>query len=130
MKHFRLKFNHGVEIGARLAYLGHFRRTNDKKIFQIACEEFEHQQTLRKILQTFGEETSGPIDATFAIIGHLIFHLCAVSPHFMLNFVAMSLEAFAVFSYNGLSTTYPKYKSTFQEMAKTEEKHRLYFKGL
>jgi rubrerythrin len=130
MKHFRLKFNHGVEIGARLAYLGHYIRTGDKKILQIAAEEFEHQQDLRKILQDFGEETCFSIDTSFALIGRVIFHLCAISPRFMLNFVAMALEAFAVFSYNNLSKAYPRYYETFQKMSRAEEEHRIYFKGL
>ena len=39
MKHFLLKFNHGVEIGAYLAYIGHFKRTNEARMVGTETNE-------------------------------------------------------------------------------------------
>lgn len=128
MKHFLLKFNHGVEIGARLAYLGHYDATGDRKIKKIASEEFEHREVLRQILAYYGETPSRIINFLFTFVGSTIGNLCLFCPFFMLDFVARTMETFAVINYSYLATLYPDYSSTFREMAKTELAHETYFK--
>jgi rubrerythrin len=130
MKHFYLKFNHGVEIGARLAYLGHYKRTKDRNVLNIANEELVHQQTLKKILRFHGELPSKPIDVAFSLIGNTVSLLCRISPRFMLNFVASTLETFAIFSYGYLAVVYPIFRENFLLMAKAERQHERYFKAL
>lgn len=128
MKHFGLKFNHGVEIGAELAYKGHFRRTKDPKIYFIALDELGHQKDLRKMLEYYGEEPSKAIDSTFRFIGTIIYWLCQISPKFLLNYVARSLEIFAVFSYANLAIRYNDFRYSFLKMAEKELEHENYFK--
>jgi rubrerythrin len=128
MNHFLLKFNHGVEIGARLAYLGHYKRTKDQGILAIADEELEHREALVQILKYYGEDTCKPIDSAFTAIGNTIHALCQVSPIFMLNFVARSMELFAVVNYSYLSKTYSDFPYTFAHMARAEQRHKQYFR--
>lgn len=127
MKHFMLKFNHGVEIGAKLAYYGHFRRTGEAGIYKIIQEERIHQQHLYDILKSFNEKPSDAIDTTFVIIGNIISYLCKFCPLFMLDFVARTMEKFAVFNYKSLAKKYPKYQSVFEEMVSCEQRHDHYF---
>lgn len=127
MKHFLLKFNHGVEIGANLAYLGHYRRTLDQKVLDIAQDEVEHMKILENILSSYGEKNSAIIDCLFSIVGYSIYWACQISPKFALNFVASSMEIFAIGNYGYLSIVYPDLSATFQEMAKKEFEHRKYF---
>ena len=127
MKHFGLKFNHGVEIGAELAYQGHFKRTKDPNIHSIAIDELGHQKALEKMLNYYGEKPSKAIDATFRIIGTVIYWMCQVSPKFLLNYVAKSLEVFAVISYANLAIRYPDFKYTLLRMAEKELEHEKYF---
>ena len=127
MKHFLLKFNHGVEIGAYLAYVGHFKRTNDPKVQAIANEELEHREELCLTLKYYGELPNPTIDRCFTVIGKTIQLLCAVSPKFMLNFVATSMELFAVVNYSYLSVLYNDFHYSFKKMAETEMQHQKYF---
>lgn len=127
MKHFGLKFSHGVEIGARLAYLGHYKRTRDQKILEIADDELVHRKELLKILENYSHKNSKLIDGVFYFIGGIIFLLCQVSPNFLLDFIARLLEKFAVFSYSSLANKYPNEKNMLIEMARKEEEHEKYF---
>jgi rubrerythrin len=127
MKHFLLKFNHGVEIGARLAYLGHAKRTGDLEIQKIADEEEEHRITLFCILQDYNERPSYFIDSVFTIIGGTVGLFCKVCPLFTLNWVARTMETFAIFNYINLSKKYPEYTNVLGCMAFAEEKHKRYF---
>jgi len=129
MKHFALKFNHGVEIGANLAYVGHYARTKDNYIRLIASEEIGHREELVAMLTQLGEKPSPIINMIFQFIGNIILKLCAVSPKFLLNIVAQSLEIFAVFSYRRLAKKYPEFADTLNEMADTEQEHENYFKN-
>lgn len=127
MKHFLLKFNHGVEIGARSAYLGHWIRTNDPMVFEIANEELEHRTTLRFMLLELGHKPSPAIDWVFRRIGNVIYRACAWAPIWSLDLVARSMEIFAVFNYTRLARMYPKYSSSLRRMALAEDRHRRYF---
>lgn len=127
MKHALLKFNHGVEIGAYLAYVGHFKRTNDPKVQVIANEELEHREELRLTLKYYGEVPNPVIDRFFTIVGTCIQIACKFSPRFMLNFVATSMELFAVVNYSYLSVLYNDFHYSFKRMAETEMQHQKYF---
>lgn len=72
MKHFMLKFNAGVEIGARLAYEGHYARTKQDRIYEIIKEEIVHRKELEAILHIQNERPSLIIDFSFIIIGNVI----------------------------------------------------------
>lgn len=128
MKHFLLKFNHGVEIGARLAYLGHYARTGDKNIFCIANDELNHKQNLEIILRHYDSKPSRFIDGFFTIVGKTIQYLCHVSPLSLLDFIARTMETFAISNYSSLAERYPTFKVCLVEMGLREIKHREYFK--
>lgn len=128
MNHFWLKFNHGVEIGAELAYRGHFKRTGDFAIQDIAIDELRHQKKLELILEHYNEKPSLIIDMMFYVIGSVIQALCLISPKFLLNLVAKSLEIFAVVSYANLAIRYSEFRHILIEMADNELSHELYFK--
>lgn len=125
--HWLLKFNHGVEIGARLAYLGHFERTKDPKIQLIIYDEEMHKIYLELVLSEYGEKPSKLIDGAFKLVGSLIRHACKYCPIWSLNFVARAMEAFAVVSYVKLSKLYPERRDAFGAMAMVEENHGKYF---
>lgn len=128
MKHFLLKFNHGVEIGAIEAYIGHYKRTKDINILIIANEELEHKLQLCKILDFYDEKPSKIIDFIFKVIGFIIRQLCQLCPIFMLDYVAQIMELFAVVNYVKLSIIYPEFSDIFLKTAKAELTHKLYFK--
>lgn len=127
MRHFALKFNHGVEIGAMCAYLGHFQRTGDPKILRIARDEKDHQRLLAGILRDLNSSPSLLINGIFYLIGHCIFHACKIAPLSSLNWVARTLEIFAVSTYEKLAVQYPTHSWTLLDMAEKEEEHRKYF---
>lgn len=127
MRHFLLKFNHGVEIGARLAYIGHFERTGEAGIHTIIQEELEHRQFLKTLIQYQGEVTSPVIDGLFTLVGNWIRVACRYCPLWSLDLVARSMEAFAVFNYIKLARMYPSFAPTFAMMAASEARHGRYF---
>lgn len=125
-----LKFTHGVEVGAHQAYLGHYSRTGDINVKNIAADELEHQRLIKRILKTHRTSTSILFDAPFWVVGNLVAVMCLISPKFLLNRVASLLEKFAVFSYDKLADRFPAYRSNFLEMAEKELEHELYFSKL
>lgn len=128
MKHFLLKFNHGVEIGARLAYIGHFKRTKDSKINFIAYDELRHRHHLEQILKYYDQEPNPIIDAIFWSIGGCIGWACQYSPLWSLNWVARIMELFAISNYVKLATVYPAWNLTLYSMAANEKDHEEYFR--
>lgn len=128
MKHWILKFNYAVEIGAHLAYVGHYKVTRDPMIRQISRDELAHRGNLRRLLKTFGEKPSPTLNAIFGFIGKNIQRACHYSPGFLLDLVARSMEVFAIFSYGLCAKLYPEQRLMFQLMVYSEEKHKNYFK--
>lgn len=128
MKCFFIKFNHGVEIGAYMAYVGHHQVTQDPNIAQICKDELEHRQQLKDILSYYNQKPSKIIDGVFFGIGWTIQRLCHYSPKFMLDRVARLLEMFAVFNYKRLAERYPTFWTEFTIMGWTEDRHAEYFK--
>lgn len=127
MKHILLKFNYAVEIGARLAYLGHYKVTNDENIKQIADEELAHREAVKWVLKQYDEKPFFLFNWIFYFIGNIIQLACYFSPRFMLDYVARSMELFAVFNYKKLGLIYPDYYELFKYLEDAEEQHRLYF---
>jgi rubrerythrin len=127
MKHLLIKFNHGVEIGARLAYLGHYERTKDPLILKIADEEREHMIFLENILSMLGEKPTWLFDLPFTVVGKTVGWLCKFAPIFTLDFVARTMELFAIINYDYLARLYPDLEVHFSTMALVEEKHKEYF---
>ena len=130
MKYFRhilLRFTHAVEIGAYLAYTGHFKRTGEAGIYKIMTEEKEHREMIVTILTHHNREPFILFDLFFFIVGTTIQQLCRIAPVRCLDFVARIMEMFAVVSYNALAQLYPNYSNTFHQMADTEGRHESYF---
>lgn len=123
-----MQFNHGVEIGAHLAYVGHAKRTNDPNIERIAKEEEEHRQILGYELACINVRSSAVIDTFFRCVGTTVGFLCKICPLSWLNFVARSMEIFAIFSYEHLAEAYPARADLFLKMAAVEREHEEYFK--
>lgn len=127
MNHFMLKFNHGVEIGARLAYIGHYERTKESGIKHIIFEEEQHRDMLLRILHKYGERSNKHIDGFFTKVGSTIGSLCKFMPRWSLDYVARTMETFAIFNYGYLAVRYPLYQHTFLDMARSEARHEEYF---
>ncbi len=127
MKHIMLKFNHGVELGAFLAYKGHFKRTAEASVHSIMLEELEHRDTIRSILLSLKDKPFPPFDAFFFVVGHIIMALCRVAPIWSLDLVARIMEAFAVFNHSKLAKVYPEHSTTFINMVNAELRHQYYF---
>lgn len=127
MKLLMLKFTYGVEVGAHLAYLGHYTRTKDLKVLSIAYDEDLHKKQIAIILRNHKTKPSLLINSVFFIIGNIVRYLCYISPKFLLNKVATTLELFAVFSYKELAKRFPDYKKVLEEMEETEQAHANYF---
>lgn len=130
MKHFLLKFNYGVELGAFLAYSGHYERTKEQKIQEIAAKELEHMAILGRMIEELAEEPSWVVLSFFGAIGGLIKSLCRYCPIWSLDLVARIMEAFAVFNYKKLAKIYPAWYNTFTQMAEEEEAHEQHFKRI
>lgn len=128
MKHFLLKFNHGVEIGAYLAYIGHVNRTGSVHILKIAQEEMDHMLVLESILEEFNDAPNPIIDFVFRLIGTGVYLACQFMPLFTLNWVARTMEMFAVFNYLKLASKYPEKATVFKSMALAESLHEEYFR--
>lgn len=128
MKHFLLKFNHGVEIGAYLAYVGHARRTKSRKVHDISLDELRHRGELKRILNELGHAPNPFINGCFTLVGKMIQTLCKFSPLWSLDLVARTMEMFAIFNYEKLAKKYPKYGFEFRRMAKAEKDHEEYFR--
>jgi hypothetical protein len=128
MKQFGLKFNHGVEIGAYHAYIGHWRRTKDTKVLLIAMDEMAHKHKIEAMLESYGESPSRIIDFIFFNIGKTVGLFCKFSPIFMLDFVARTLEQFAFISYDYLAQKNLDFQVELCKMADKELEHEQYFR--
>ena len=129
MKWWKVKFTYSVELGASLAYKGHFKRTGDCNIRNIFQDELDHRSFLGCLMFENGQEPNKIIDAIFLAIGTIVSVLCIISPLFLLNKIAYLLEIFAIYSYYDLAKEFPVYETQFLVMAMTEERHRDYFKS-
>lgn len=127
---FPLQLNHGIEIGAALAYKGHYERTKDIMIKHIMIDELYHQIELLIILKHYKSRPCKIINSIFFIIGHIIKYLCKFNNERLMNKIAQFLEVFAVWSYSKLSHRYKSARVVLERMGRKELKHENYFKGL
>ena len=125
---FLVKFNHAIELGAFRAYNGHYARTGDDRIKSIAHDELEHRIILDHIIYQSGSKPSRFLNWLIGGIGNIVGRFCKYAPLWSLDFVAKTLEIFAVYSYTKLADRCEKYRPEFLEMAETEKKHEEYFK--
>ena len=127
MKLTLLKLSYAIEIGAYLAYIGHYKRSNDFRVKCIALEELRHMIMIRDILQDHNTTPSKFFNSVFFVIGMIIKHLCRITPKRLLNLVAGVLEIFNVVNYNYLGRKFPDHYYEFTEMAECEYEHEVYF---
>lgn len=125
-----LKFCYGVEIGAYLAYQGHYAATGDKNVRRIAREELKHMVMIRHILNCYHHQPNKYINFFFLVVGHTVRVMCKVTPKPMLSLVAGILEKFNVVSYSKMAEYYPLFKDEFAEMQANEQEHEDYFLGV
>lgn len=116
-----------MEIGAQLAYEGHYKVTKDKHVKKISEDEIRHQMILLDMLRERKSSPNHLLNLLFIIIGNIIKELCSYFPKFMLNKVANIMELFNIFSYSQMAKIFPEYRETFLEMQKNEEEHSKYF---
>ena len=124
-----LQLSYAIEIGAELAYLGHYIRTRDSNIYKISNDEFKHQKELKRMLKLVNCSPNTLFNFIFSVIGIFIFILCQISPKFLLNKVALFLEIFAINNYNYIGNRMPFFKKELVKMAKVENEHKEYFNG-
>lgn len=122
-----LKFCFGVEIGAYLAYKGHYAATQDKNVRRIAREELKHMVMIRHILKCYGHQPNKFVNLAFLLIGHTVRLTCKITPKPMLSLVAGVLEKFNVVTYTKMAELFPLFKPEFIEMQDNEQEHEDYF---
>lgn len=125
-----LKYMAAVEIGAYLAYMGHYRRTKDENILLIAFDELEHLNELYRILKSQNSDKSHVLNSIMEFIGTTTGKLCQVCPIWSLNWVASLLEKINVLNYGTVAKLYPTEKKTFLRLLEAEREHDRYFSGL
>src|SRR5262245_8650688 len=89
---FLLQFCYALEIGAYLAYTGHYDVTLDNEVKRIAKEELRHMVYLKWMLINEGTKPDPLLNVMFLLIGYTIKYLCHVFPVSMLDSVACSME--------------------------------------
>jgi len=125
-----LKLFYAIEIGAYLAYKGHYEASGNVEIRRISKEELKHMILLKNILDMYGETPNIILNVIFLVIGYNIRLLCKIIPKFLLNRVAESLEVINVINYEYAAKQFPIFKDTFIEMQENEKEHEMYFKSL
>ena len=130
MKLFLLKICYSIEIGAYLAYTGHFAVTGDKEIRRISREELRHMVLIDRVLKAYKATPNKLFNTLFLLIGTTVKYSCYISPKIGLNLVASLLEKFNVVSYNYMADKFPEYKDLFIEMQENEHEHEIYFASL
>lgn len=129
MKHFLIKLNHAIEIGAYEAYSGHYARTLDVNILAIMCDEKNHRRYLKSHLLELNQTSNFLMDSVFYLIGSTISFLCYFCPIRSLNYVANIMEIVATVNYDKLAELYPDKAFTYREMSLHEKEHGEYFKN-
>lgn len=127
IRHLLLKFCYGVEIGAHLAYVGHYGATKDIQVRRIANEELRHMIEIKRVLNKYDQKPNLLFNAVFKAVGTSIKYLCYVSPDILLDYVAQIMEKFAIFSYSLMAELYPEHANIFLNMENNERIHELYF---
>jgi rubrerythrin len=126
MKFIFLRFCYGVEIGAYLAYVGHYEASGDRFIKSIKRDELRHMVMIKRVLAAHGRKPSLLFNIPFLIIGNIIRLTCKITPLVLLDGVAQIMEVFNIISYDIMAKSFPKYKQLFNEMEQNEKDHEIY----
>lgn len=126
----KLKLAYAIEIGAYLAYTGHYKRSKKKDVLSVARDELIHMIVLKRILAKHNDSPSRVFNMMFLVIGHFIKLACAICPIELLDRIAGIMEVFNVGNYHKLAFEFPKYARVLHNMAFCEYRHELYFKGV
>jgi len=129
MKIYMLKIFYAIEIGAYLAYMGHYKVSGDKEVRRIAREELRHMIVLKRLLKHYKQKPDSRFNGVFFVIGTTIRHLCRIFPGKALNIVAAFLERINVVNYRYAAKKFPHFAFVFDAMQENEEEHERYFKG-
>ena len=130
MKLLLLKLSYAIEIGAYLAYTGHYKVTNDKEIRRIAREELRHMVMIKRILASYNTTPNKLFNLKFLAVGNTIKYSCYILPKWFLNWGAGLLEILNVVNYNHMAKMFPEFEKEFKEMQRNEEEHEQYFKSI
>lgn len=116
-----------MEIGAYLAYVGHYARSKDAVVKKIKREELTHMVEIKKILDQNGKAPSKILNGIFFVIGKLICGTCSITPLVLLDGIAQIMEVFNIISYDILAKSFGEHAETFHMMSKQEAEHEIYF---
>lgn len=122
-----LKFCYAVEIGAYLAYKGHYAKSKDPYIKTIMGNELSHMINVKTILASYSSKPLWIFNLFFLLLGHTIRLLCKVSPVSLLDYVAQVMEVFNVVNYKYLANKFPSYSCLLLRMSTNEKYHNVYF---
>jgi rubrerythrin len=128
MKFLLLRFQYAVEIGAYLAYVGHYEKSKDSVIRRIKHEELRHMIQIKRVLKTCGGRKPWiAFNLVFLIIGNIIRVLCKITPLVILDGVAQLMEVFNIISYDYFAREFPYFRPMFKKMSEQESQHEIYF---
>jgi hypothetical protein len=122
-----LKFCYAVEIGAYLAYVGHYKRSSDKVVKTIMREELIHMVHIKRILAFYNNKPNILFNLVFLLIGHCVRLTCQVTPLVILDGVAQIMEVFNIISYDILSKSFTQFSGVLSKMSDQELQHERYF---
>jgi demethoxyubiquinone hydroxylase (CLK1/Coq7/Cat5 family) len=126
------------ELGAALAYNGHWRSLKDPReiaeIKQIEQDELEHRKLIGEMLEELGSGPKFFTDKMIWILGNGLKYLCFIAGYHLPMAVAAWLEARNVVEYKdaarlALKAQLPQYIKDLNEMSQAEHEHELYFQG-
>lgn len=126
MRFLLLKFCYAVEIGAYLAYVGHYKASKDSVIKSIKRDELVHMVNIRKVLVCYSHAPNLVFNLAFFMIGSIIKVLCSVTPLVLLDGVAQIMEVFNIISYDLMAKLFPEHKEIFNDMEESEREHEIY----
>ena len=129
MRFLWLKLAYAIEIGAYLAYVGHYAKSNDTKVLAIAKEELRHMVTIKIILNCYNKKPNHLFNLLFFCMGTLIRYSCGLFPKRLLDKVASLLEVLNVMNYNYMAKLFPVFRQDFISMEKAEVRHKEYFRS-
>jgi demethoxyubiquinone hydroxylase (CLK1/Coq7/Cat5 family) len=99
-----LRAAHSGELGAALAYRGHWKSLSDiterDDVRKIEADEWTHRGQVREMLVMLGERPSYPRDGLFWCIGCLFGFLCRLGGRYLPMYFAGLIEYMNVDQYN------------------------------
>lgn len=136
----QMKAAHAIEVGASLAYYGHYRSlpqdsSERLNVFLIMKDEIKHRKTLYCQLAEMGECTNPVLDGAFWLIGSSISLACHLMGRDLAMWGARIMEKLGTVCYLELSRTARDLGETALEgmlvdMFAAEKRHEEYFKSV